>query len=440
MRSTGHIILACIVFASSLLACRGQEENESIRERIAQLNRPNVVLVVIDTLRADAISPYGYDARVSPTLERLAKGGIVFERVLAQSSWTKVSMASLLTSLWPRTHGVREPTDGLAEQALTLQDVLRGAGYRTYAVQSNGWLEQSFGFHHGFDHYVFPHATTMAGQLGSSSVWPHGERIFAEAERLLNAHETGTPFFLYLHFMDVHEYAAPPEFKRFGDDQRAAYAAAILWVDDVLRRLIDRISDAGHEEGTILVVASDHGEAFGENQVFGHALNVHTPVLRVPLIIKLPFDMREIRIPSQVRNLDIAPTILELVGVPVPPSFEGESLLSLIDQDTKPPDRMSFASLGSKIMHGASEQVSVNDGAFSLVRTFGDEKEDRLFDQATDPLEDANMLEFEREEAVRMQGLLDAHLAHDAQSDVVTKEVRIDPGIANRLKALGYLQ
>ncbi|MBW2233434.1 MAG: hypothetical protein JRH17_23895, partial [Deltaproteobacteria bacterium] len=143
---------------------------------------------------------------------------------------------------------------------------------------------------------------------------------------------------------------------------------------------------------------------------------------------------------SQVRNLDIAPTILELVGVPVPPSFEGESLLSLIDQDTKPPDRMSFASLGSKIMHGASEQVSVNDGAFSLVRTFGDEKEDRLFDQATDPLEDANMLEFEREEAVRMQGLLDAHLAHDAQSDVVTKEVRIDPGIANRLKALGYLQ
>jgi tetratricopeptide (TPR) repeat protein len=127
-----------------------------LRARLAGLGRPHIVLVLVDTLRADWTSPYGFDTEVTPELQRWADGGVVFERALAQSSWTKVSMASLFTSLWPRSHGLRLATDGLGARALTLSEVLREAGYRTCAVQSNGWLEQSFGFHQGFDRYVFP--------------------------------------------------------------------------------------------------------------------------------------------------------------------------------------------------------------------------------------------------------------------------------------------
>jgi arylsulfatase A-like enzyme len=191
-RRTGGRALALLALLPLLLvlgACERPAKPDELLAKLARIERPHIVLIVVDTLRPDRISPYGFDAGISPELGRWAERGVVFERVLAQSSWTKVSMASLLTSLWPRSHGVRLATDGLAEQALTLAEVLRDAGYRTYAVQSNGWLEQSFGFHQGFDHYVFPRARDSAPEMSASSVWPHGERVFEEAGRLLDAHD-----------------------------------------------------------------------------------------------------------------------------------------------------------------------------------------------------------------------------------------------------------
>ena len=152
------------------LACGAPAPPESIRERLAAIGRPNLVLIVVDTLRADVLSPYGDEDGTSPELAAWAERGVLFERVLAQSSWTKISMASLLTSLWPRSHGVEGPRDGLGEGALTLAEVLRDAGYATYGVQSNGWLEQSFGFQQGFDHYVFPRAHDSARVMGTASV------------------------------------------------------------------------------------------------------------------------------------------------------------------------------------------------------------------------------------------------------------------------------
>ena len=170
----GIVIVPSVV---ALWACERPAPPADVLDRLKRIDRPNIVLILVDTLRADWTTPYGFDAEVSPELQRWADRGVVFERALAQSSWTKVSMASLLTSLWPRSHGVRLATDGLSERALTLAAVMRAAGYRTYAVQSNGWLEQSFGFHHGFDHYVFPRALNQAARLGNSSVWPHAERV-----------------------------------------------------------------------------------------------------------------------------------------------------------------------------------------------------------------------------------------------------------------------
>ncbi|MEE3332200.1 MAG: sulfatase [Myxococcota bacterium] len=412
-------------------------------QRLAQLERPNLLLVIVDTLRPDWLEPYGESERVSPELRRLASRGIVFERVLAQSSWTKTSMASLLTSLWPRSHKVDLPTDGLGDGAELVTEVLREAGYATAAVQSNGWLEQSFGFQQGFDHYVFPRAWS-ARKLGFSSVWPHRDRVLEEARRLLDNRDTEQPLFLYLHFMDVHEYAAPPSFRSFGTHEKGFYLAAIRWVDEALERIQEMLKSHGMLENTVVVFASDHGEAFGENRVYGHANNVFSPVLRVPLIVKLPFDVPAQRVKTQVRNIDIAPTLLDLAGVSIPEGFEGTSLVPLMFADSsaagRAEDRPSYASLRANIILSSKLQVAVNDGSWTLVREVGGDGKEHLFDLAVDSREDANLIDLEPEQAVRMRALLDAHERVAGRAGVSRADVRIDPAIAERLRAVGYLQ
>src|SRR5262249_21594129 len=154
----------------ALASCSQPVRRGELRGRIAQQPRPNLVLIVVDTLRADRTTPYGFAQDTTPELARWAARGVVFEQVLAQSSWTKISMASLLTSLWPQGRGGHEARDGPGPAAETLAERLGEAGYRRYGVQTNGWLDESFGFHQGFEHYVFP--AGRGGNWGKPSVWP----------------------------------------------------------------------------------------------------------------------------------------------------------------------------------------------------------------------------------------------------------------------------
>ncbi len=410
------------------------------------------MLIVVDTLRADFTSPYGVQGDSSPELAAWAERGVLFERVRAQSSWTKISMASLMTSLWPRSHGIRGAQDGLAESAVTLAEALRDGGYATYAVQTNGWLHQSFGFHQGFDRYMFPRAGGHP-QLGQASLWPHADRVYEEAVRLLEGLDRTGPFFLYLHFMDVHEYAAPPSFKTFGTDDRAAYLAAIRWVDDSVRRVREKLATTGQLGRSVLVFAADHGETFGEHGVHGHARNVLTPVVWVPLVFRFPFRVEPLRVATQVRNLDLAPTLLELAGLPRPPSFEGRSLVPLLAGLASESDRPSYAALGVPLFRDASVQHAVTDGTWTYARNASAPADDPgayegravapgaefLFDRSVDPGENVNLVAREPAAAARLRRLLDRHLA-ETSTGVVEKDVRIDPGIADRLRAMGYLQ
>jgi arylsulfatase A-like enzyme len=432
------------LLVAAILACEQPETVPALAGRLDRLQGANLVLIVVDTLRADWTTPYGFAQETSPELARWAARGILFERARAQSSWTKMSMASLMTSLWPRSHGIRDARDGLAAGALTLAEVLAAAGYRTYAVQTNGWLHQSFGFHQGFEHYVFPTGRGARG-MPAASLWSHADRVVAEAGRLIDAHPTGEPFFLYLHFMDVHEFGSPNEFKMFGSGDRGHYLAAIRWVDDALERVRVVLDDAGALDETIIVFAADHGETFGENGVVGHARNVLTSVLWVPLIFRLPFEVDPIRVRSQVRNLDIAPTLLELLGVPIPESFEGKSLWPLVldeAQGVRGEDRVSFAALGLPLFRDASVQSSVNDGAWTYARNveLDPENSEFLYDRQVDPREDVNLIGLEPEEASRLRAILREHREAPMQENILNSNVHIDPEIAERLKAMGYLE
>jgi arylsulfatase A-like enzyme len=429
-----------VVWLAGTSACTDSPvPRDELPNALRALDAPNIVFIVCDTTRADWLTPYGAAENTSPELARWADHGVLFERVGAQSSWTKTSMASLLTSLWPSANRVVRRRDGLAEGALTLAEVFRSSGYATYAVQSNGWLEQTFGFHQGFDHYSFPRGGGNAAIR--TSIWPHADNIYREAMRLLDDHPDGRPFFLYLHLMDVHEYGAPPEFHRFGSDSAGAYRAAIQWVDHVLERLRKNLDDRGLLGRTLLVFGSDHGEAFGENQRQGHAKNVLSAVVHVPLIVRLPFATEPIRIPAQARNLDVAPTLLELAGLEVPDAFQGQSLLASIVEPGASEDRVSFASLDERLFPDASIQKSVRGARWVYARNLdasGGTEAEFLFDRDVDPREDVNLISVEKAHAERMRAQLDAHLAAPARTDTREADVRIDPALAEKLRALGY--
>ncbi len=256
---------------------------------------------------------------------------------------------------------------------------------------------------------------------------------------MIAAHDRDRPFFLYLHFMDVHQYAAPPEYKKFGTDQKATYLAAIRWTDDIIAQVREELERLGYLDNTIMVFGADHGETFGENGIHGHAINVLTPVLWVPLVIRFPFEIEPLRIQQQVRNLDIAPTLLELAGIEAPEIFEGTPLMRVI-MGAETEDRVSYAQLEAQLFPLGVLQASVNDGSWSYARNLGeDDHREYLFDRALDPLEDVNLIDHEPAQAERMRKLMDAYLAKEALPDVSRPDVRIDPEIARNLRALGYL-
>jgi arylsulfatase A-like enzyme len=224
-------------------------------------------------------------------------------------------------------------------------------------------------------------------------------------------------------------------------------------VDDAALRVREQLDDAGVLGRTLIVFGADHGETFGEHGVHGHARNVLTPVIWVPLVFRFPFRVEPLRIATQVRNVDIAPTLFDLAGIGVPDHFEGASLVSLLTGGVPEPDRPSYAGLGVPLFPDASVQSAVSDGDWTYARNASPPEDDDqayegravapgaefLFDRRVDPGENVNLIGREPAEAVRLRQLLDRHLNEEGAA-AVERGVRIDPGIADRLRAMGYLR
>lgn len=305
--------------------------------------RPNVLLYVIDTLRADHLSCYGYHRETTPRIDALAARGALFENAYAMASSTPPSITSLFASRHPSE--LRSRLDPKGAARTTLAEVLQQAGWATAAFQANLLLRQPLGYGRGFDHYEIPSRRP-------------GERVRpvrAEAlhERVLAwlGERPAKPFFLWVQSMDVHEYDPVPPFAgrwtnptgatttttrpedvdnpfvflhRFTDEY---YDETVAYADHHLGRLLDAMQATGALEHTIVVVTSDHGEPLGEHDTYFHGVNVFEEVVHVPLVVTLPWDAAPRRIERITSFLDVAPTILGLVGVPPPPGWEGRSLL-----------------------------------------------------------------------------------------------------------------
>jgi arylsulfatase A-like enzyme len=402
------------------------------------LNRYNIILVVVDALRPDHLGCYGYQRETSPEIDKIAEEGVKFDKVLSQSSWTKPAVASLLTSTYPEVHGVKKIGDVLGYQDTSLPTMLRQNGYVTGCIQTNPFLTAESGFHEGFDHYVEIY------DKAPGVYKPPVQKAVKTAFDWLD-HFWKDPFFLYLHLLDTHNPYTPPEpFRGFGNEEQDLFDGEIRSVDFHIGLLRDYICQKRIQEKTVLVITADHGEEFQEHGHQYHAKHLYEEVLRVPLIISLPAVLSSgLSIPTQVRSVDIVPTILEILGFPPLETHQGESLVPLLNTGPSP-DRPSVSQIGEDedSPAGEGEIIALNTGDHKLIWHKKDDTKE-LYHLTNDPEEKHNVAAEDEEMSRVLQSQLQ-QLIHTPEEKpfhhkAKPREVKFDEDVLVRLRALGYI-
>jgi len=329
----------------------------------------NVVIVLIDTLRADHITPYAKTRVRTPALQRFASEGVVFEHAQSQESWTKPAVATLLSGLYPDSHDTKTMEARLPESVTILPEIFRDQGIRTGTVLANGYVSDKFGFNQGWEHYanfIREERPTQAEHvLGAAIEWIRGHK--------------DDRFFLYVQTIDPHvPYAPPEEFLRMYDPaeyqgpvvprstaqlledfkarrqtlserdrQRleALYDGEISYHDRYFALLLDKLREMGIADDTLVVVTADHGEEFFDHGSVGHGHSLYQELLHVPLVMRMPgaFPAGR-RVAAPVGLVDIAPTVLDLAGIEIPEEMEGRSLLGSVRDETPACPAAAFSS------------------------------------------------------------------------------------------------
>ena len=413
----------------------------------------NVVFILVDTLRADRLSLYGYERQTTPVVDDLANHGIVFERVIAQSSWTKTSMVSLWTGTYPAAHGVLRFDNAIPDEAVMPAEIFRAAGYRTVGIWRNGWVAPNFGFGQGFDVYYTPKAGVDA-QLqrhspGAASIGGTDEDVYLAARDFLENFGQ-EKFFLYLHLMDLHQYVFDDDADAFGPTYSDAYDKALDWTDRVIGAVIEALDAAGVLPRTVIAISSDHGEAFLEHGREGHAYDLYREVVEVPFVIIPPLILdRGIRVTETIANIDVWPTLLDLVGLPPLQGVDGRSMLPLILATAEPsPDRVPSGLTRPVFSHldqnwgGRAEPrewVSLTDGDARLILQRDDPNSVEFYDWSTDPWEETNRAAESPPALQPMVERIDRYLKDSkAPWGVESPTIEVDELRLNQLRALGY--
>ena len=451
----GAVILLLVIVALQFdlrvpSRSRGTAEDLALLRTRGDLN---VVFILIDTLRADRLSLYGYERQTTPVIDDLANHGIVFERVIAQSSWTKTSMASLWTGTYPAAHGVLRFDNAIPDEAVMPAEIFKAAGYRTVGIWRNGWVAPNFGFAQGFDVYYTPKAGVDA-QLqrhspGVASIGGTDEDVYLAARDFLE-HFGQEKFFLYLHLMDLHQYVFDDDADAFGPTYSDAYDKALDWTDRVIGAVVEALDAVDVLPRTVIAISSDHGEAFLEHGREGHAYDLHREVVEVPFVIIPPLILdRGIRVSETVANIDVWPTLLDLVGLPPLPGVDGRSMLPLILATAESaPDRVSSDLTRPVISHldqnwgGRAEPrewVSLTDGDARLILQRDHPNSVEFYDSSTDPWEATNRSAESPPALQPMVERIDRYLKDSkAPWGVESPTIEVDELRLNQLRALGY--
>ncbi len=433
---------------------------------------PNILLIVIDTLRADRVGAYGNERGLTPFLDSLASRGVVFSNAYAASSWTSPSIASLFTSRYPSQHRVASFKSMLAAEEVTLGERLAAAGYRSAGFTANLRLAKKLGFSQGFDHWrVFfakkPHVKPRAARVrGAALAW-----LDSELEKY-----PARPRLLYLHFMEPHPPLHPPaRFKRrfapqageandganvdeanekltglrhreLSDEEvellRSLYDAEVAAIDEELRLIFEELETRGFLRNAVVVVTSDHGTELREHGGFLHGFTMYNETIKVPLFLMAPALQGGRVVQANVSLVDVAPTILELAGLPPEPRHAGRSLASLVGQvEGKAAAQTDVVSqlleAGRKFDVRKHRACIIRDSKKLAVRPNGTTQ---LFDLHKDPGEqDPNPPSLSSEAAALKTALDQADREYSSTGSENTEVQPLDEAVKDRLRALGYM-
>lgn len=437
-------------------------------EPASRVERPNILIYAVDALRADHLGIHGYPVPLSPRIEEFARDGVVFTNARANSSWTRPTVASILTGLHPWSHGVAVRLDALSEETPTLAEALQGAGYATAAVITNGNIAREFGLAQGFDRYI--HLKEKTERYG---VHESAARAGAEAEAWLDAQPPERPFFLYVHASDPHgPYAPDAEFRRrfaadvadpklsdyefllsvnnfdveptdaLRDDLVALYDAEIAFMDREFGRLLDRLRERGLYDDMLIVFVADHGEEFLDHGWWAHGKTLYGEQLRVPLVVKFPRGWRAgRRVSEPAQQVDIVPTLLGYLGLSTATSqpFDGIDLERLLDGEGGDREIVADLDLDGRVVDAivAGRWKLIEYGAYPHPRNLRPGAQ--LFDLETDPGERHSLAD-QRPIVVDYLRTRLAALRRERAPRFEGAEAEVDDQTMRNLRALGYFE
>jgi choline-sulfatase len=399
----------------------------------------NLLLVTLDTTRADHIGAYGYAFAKTSHLDRLAAEGVRFDRAVAPAPITLPSHASLFTARYPFAHGVRNNGNFyLSDNVPTLTTALHDRGYRTAAFVSSFILDRRYGLARGFDEYD-DRLDSGKRAIVNFQVERRGDVTALKANEWLDAYAREAagrpvflPFFLWLHLYDPHEpYRPPHPFRDMFADR--PYDGEIAFDDSVVAAVMDRLDRLGLLASTVIAVVGDHGESLGDHGEQTHSMFVYESALRVPMILWRPGRLPAGTVVKPlVRAIDLAPTLLDLVGAAALPGAEGRSLLPLINGRDAPPGSAYAETYLPLFYMNWSPLRSLQDERWKYI----DAPAPELYDLDRDPHEAENLADRERPRAAALKRALD-EVAGSGQGSMTVG--RLDREALEKLAALGYV-
>lgn len=426
-RSANHIYrtgvgtLAGVACAVLLSACDGAPSVPKIE---------HVLLISIDTCRADRLGCYGRAEARTPNIDKLAAEGCVFENVVSPVPLTLPAHSSMVTGATPPVHGVHHNLDyRLDESAETLAEVMRGRGFATGAVVSAFVLDSKFGLAQGFDTYDDRFRRPRVADRISERV---GDEAADVAVEWLAEHAKERAF-LFVHFYDPHSpyEPPPPHAETFADEP---YSGEIAFVDDCIGRILARLRELNRYDSTLIIVTGDHGEMLGEHGESTHGYFVYQGAVRVPLVVRMPGGPAGVRIKSLSGLIDLAPTICSLVGVPPPAQCQGIDLSKCVLSGVEgPEDRSFYAESPTPTKYDANALLSVIASRWKYIRSSRSE----LYDLLSDPGESRN-LATEQPDRVRALERVLAALAVPSEA-IADGRFPMESGDRRRMEALGYV-